>query len=93
MIKINRNFRLSRIFDSLGYLHIDNTEEEITELSKEVLQFIEDDNYYSSKEKDAFEEYYRIANYYSIKNNKDNAAYRPLKLGKDFLMENLYLIS
>jgi len=83
----------SRIFDSLGYLHINNTEEEITELSKEVLQSIEVENYYNSKEKEAFEEYYRIANYYSIKNNKDDTAYRPLKLGKDFLMKNLYLIS
>lgn len=81
----------SRIFDKLGYKHIDNTFEEITELAQEVIQTLDEEIKISVNEKLASDEYYKIINYYNSDISKGTKL--PLMIGKKFLIKNLYLIS
>ena len=76
---------------SLGYKHVDNSEDEILQIAKETLENIS--IYNNIKEDDLTREYNKITAYYNKKVLGENFLKVPLKLGKSFLNKNKYLIS
>lgn len=76
---------------SLGFNHIDNSENEILQIAKEALENISNNDY--TMENDLTSEYNKITTYYNKKILGESFLKVPLKLGKSFLKENKYLIS
>ncbi len=79
---------------NLGFMHIDNTEEEILELAVENIKILEDKNRVEFEEYcEHTKEYLKITNYYNKKYLNESFLKNPIILGEQFLKKNLYLLN